>query len=344
MSSKYNGPRNDMTCVSDLVYDLLGETLVTMSQAIKDVDVPVLKDGDKNPKIWDKLSILCQESKFLRESLTGVAIGLVADKESGLWRNHMRGVAIILLSVMLNGTANARAAERTKRHHWLPCSLMSRFEDKSTLYVNPALPVTMVVGGITIQARIPFSEFVLEEGVSPEEWCYSDVIESTFSSLEYLFSQATKDAMSAASMSDFNKCALGAFSIAQEVRRPNENGEFSNGHHTNMLQEVLDHDDAYGADLFIQPVGSPYLLRLNPFRSTRVHSSDSPGSMFDGTVSVVTPNTVVCLSAHQTTQDDVIEVCSNLLFSEDKNYGSQDNGSAYTSGSMNARVSFGATK
>ena len=344
MSSKYNGPRNDMACVSDLVYDLLGETLVTMSQAIKDVDVPVLNDGSKDPEIWDKLSILCQESKFLRESLTGVAIGLVADKESGLWRNHMRGVAIILLSVMLNGTANARAAERTKRHHWLPCSLMSRFEDKSTLYVNPALPVTMVVGGITIQARIPFSEFVLEEGVSPEEWCYSDVIESTFSSLEYLFSQATKDAMSAASMSDFNKCALGAFSIAQEVRRPNENGEFSNGHHTNMLQEVLDHADAYGADLFIQPVGSPYLLRLNPFRSTRVHSSDSPNSMFDGTVSVVTPNTVVCLSARQTTQDDVIEVCSNLLFSEDKNYGSQDNGSAYTSGSMNARVSFGATK
>ena len=342
MSSKYNGPRNDMTCVSDLVYDLLGETLVTMSQAIKDVDVPVLKDGDKNPKIWDKLSILCQESKFLRESLTGVAIGLVADKESGLWRNHMRGVAIILLSVMLNGTANARAAERTKRHHWLPCSLMSRFEDKSTLYVNPALPVTMVVGGITIQARIPFSEFVLEEGVSPEEWCYSDVIESTFSSLEYLFSQATKDAMSAASMSDFNKCALGAFSIAQEVRRPNENGEFSNGHHTNMLQEVLDHADAYGADLFIQPVGSPYLLRLNPFRSTRVHSSDSPNSMFDGTVSVVTPNTVVCLSARQTTQDDVIEVCSNLLFSDYEDNNIQNSDSGYSAGFMNARVSFGS--
>ena len=344
MNSKYNGPRNDMTCVSDLVYDLLGDTLVMMNQAIKDVDIPLLKDGGKDPEIWDKLSILCQESKFLRESLTGVAIGLVADKESGLWRNHMRGVAIILLSVMLNGTANARAAERTKRHHWLPCSLMSRFEDKSTLYVNSALPVTMNVNGINIQARIPFSEFVLEEGISPEEWCYSDVTESTFSSLEYLFSQATKDGMSAASMSDFDKCALGAFSIAQEVRRPDENGEFSNGHHTSMLQAVLDHADAYGADLFIHPVGSPYLLSLNPFSSTRVHSSDSPNSMFDGTVSIVTPNTVVCLSAHQTTQDDVIEVCSNLLFSEDKNHGSQGDGSVYISGFMNARVSFGATR
>lgn len=344
MSSKYNGPRNDMTCVSDLVYDLLGETLVTMSQAIKDVDVPVLKDGDKNPKIWDKLSILCQESKFLRESLTGVAIGLVADKESGLWRNHMRGVAIVLLSVMLNGTANARAASKTKRHHWLPCSLMSRFEDKSTLYVNPALPVTMVVGGITIQARIPFSEFVLEEGVAPEEWCYSDVTESTFSSLEYLFSQATKDGTSAASMSDFNKCALGAFSIAQEVRRPNENGEFSNGHHTSMLQAVLDHADAYGADLFIQPVGSPCLLSLNPFSSTRVHSSDSPDSMFDGTVSVVTPNTVVCLSARQTTLEDIAEVCNNLVFSEYEGSDSQNSGGGYSAGFMNARVSFGATR
>lgn len=344
MSSKYNGPRNDMTCVSDLVYDLLGDTLVTMSQAIKDVDVPLLKDGGKDAEIWDKLSTLCQESKFLRESLTGVAIGLVADKESGLWHNHMRGVAIILLSVMLNGTANARAAERTKRHHWLPCSLMSRFEDKSTLYVNPALPVTMNVNGIDIQARIPFSEFVLEEGVAPEEWCYSDVTESTFSSLEYLFSQATKDGISAASMSDFDKCALGAFSIAQEVRRPSENGEFSKGHHTSMLQAVLDHADAYGADLFIQPVGSPHLLRLNPFSSTRVYSSDAPDSAFDGMISAVTPNTVVCLSARQTTLNDVVEVCSNLLFSEDKNYGSQGDGSAYISGFMNARVSFGATR
>lgn len=344
MTNKYNGPRNDMTCVSDLVYDLLGDTLVTMNQAIKDVDVPLLENGSKDPEIWDKLSILCQESKLLRESLTGVAIGLVADKESGLWRNHMRGVAIILLSVMLNGTANARAAERTKRHHWLPCSLMSRFEDKSTLYVNPALPVTMVVGGITIQARIPFSEFVLEEGVAPEEWCYSDVTESTFSSLEYLFSQATKDGISAASMSDFNKCALGAFSIAQEVRRPNENGEFSNGHHTSMLQAVLDHADAYGADLFIQPVVSPYLLRLNPFRSTRVYSSDSPNSMFDGTISVVTPNTAVCLSARQTTLEDITEVCNSLVFSEYEDSDNQNSGNGYSAGFMNARVSFGSTK
>ena len=250
----------------------------------------------------------------------------------------------MLLSVMLNGTANARAASKTKRHHWLPCSLMSRFEDKSTLYVNPALPVTMVVGGITINARVPFSEFVLEEGVAPEEWCYSDVTESTFSSLEYLFSQATKDAMSAASMSDFNKCALGAFSIAQEVRRPNKNGEFSNGHHTSMLQEVLDHADAYGADLFIQPVGSPYLLNLNPFSSTRVHSSDSPNSMFDGTVSVVTPNTVVCISARQTTLEDIAEVCNNLVFSEYEGSDSQVSGGVYSAGFMNARVSFGATR
>lgn len=343
MNGKYNGPRNDMTCVSDLVYDLLGDTLVTMNQAIKDVDVPLLKDGNKDPEIWDKLSILCQESKFLRESLTGVAVGLVADKESGLWRNHMRGVAIILLSVMLNGTANARAAERTKRHHWLPCSLMSRFEDKSILYVNPALPVTMNVNGITIQARIPFNEFVLEEGVAPEEWCYSDVTESTFSSLEYLFSQATKDGMSAASMSDFDKCALGAFSIAQEVRRPSENGEFSKGHHTSMLQAVLDHADAYGADLFIQPVGSPHLLNLEPFSSTRVYSSDSPNSIFDGTISVITPTTVVCLSARQTTLEDIAEVCNNLVFSKYEDNDSQDSGGGYSAGFMNARVSFGAT-
>ena len=335
MTNKYNGSRNDMTCVSDLVYDLLGDTLVTMSQAIKDVDVPLLKDGGKDPEIWDKLSVLCQESKFLRESLTGVAIGLVADKESGLWRNHMRGVAIILLSVMLNGTANARAAERTKRHHWLPCSLMRRFEDRSTLYVNPALPVTIIVNGIAIQARIPFSEFVLEEGTAPEEWCYSDVTESAFSSLEYLFSQSTKDGMSATSMSDFNKCVLGAFSVAQEVRRPNENGEFNSGYHTKMFQTVLDHADAYGADLFIQPVVSPYLLRLNPFRSTRVHSPDSSNSAFDGTVSAVTPNTVVCLSARQITQEDVAEVCEDLVFSDYRD------SSTHSTGSMSARVSFG---
>ena len=81
MSDKYNGPRNDMTCVSDLVYDLLDDTLVTMNQAIKDVDVPVLNDGSKDPEIWDKLSILCQESKFLRESLTGVAHSALCDAE-----------------------------------------------------------------------------------------------------------------------------------------------------------------------------------------------------------------------------------------------------------------------
>ena len=51
MNSKYNGPRNDMTCVSDLVYDLLGDTLATMNQAIKDVNVPLLEKGSKDPEI-----------------------------------------------------------------------------------------------------------------------------------------------------------------------------------------------------------------------------------------------------------------------------------------------------
>ena len=108
-----------------------------------------------------------------------------------------------------------------------------------------------------------------------------------------------------------------------------------------MLQAVLDHADACGADLFIQPVGSPCLLSLNPFSSTRVHSSDSPDSMFDGTISAVTPNTVVCLSARQTTLEDIAEVCSNLVFSEYEDSDSQDSGDGYSAGFMNARVSFG---
>ena len=64
--------------------------------------------------------------------------------------------------------------------------------------------------------------------------------------------------------------------------------------------------------------------------------------MFDGTVSVVNPNTVVCLSARQTTQDDVIEVCSNLLFSDYEDNNIQNSDSGYSAGFMNARVSFGS--
>ena len=66
--------------------------------------------------------------------------------------------------------------------------------------------------------------------------------------------------------------------------------------------------------------------------------------MFDGTVSVVTPNTVVCISARQTTLEDIAEVCNNLVFSEYEGSDSQVSGGVYSAGFMNARVSFGATR